>query len=509
MRNRNIPPAVLWAAGALAFFILATANSGGYRYGASDQAFYIPAIRKAMDPSLFPRDAPLLDAQGHVILWDGVVAGITAATGLPLPWVFFLLYGAGLVALYTGVVLLARAARLGTPGTIALLAMMTLRHRIAKTGVNTLEGYLHPRMIAFAFGVLATAAFVRKRPAWAGVSLVAAAVVHPTTAVWFAMLIGVAALVAWPRWRMPLGVLAIAGAAATIWAIAAGPLAARAVVMDSAWLSAIASKDYLFPHRWPAYAWISNLLPAVIAAVALWRTRQLSPEMRGLLAGALALTAFFLATLPFVAMRYALAVQMQIPRVFWLVELVVLLVIARGISGAHATIFFGRRPLDFTYREALAVLFVVLSIARGGTVLFGEKDGRLVSIDLPSGDWMDAMAWLRSRPERAHVLADPEHAWRYESSVRVAAERDVFHEDVKDAAIAMYDRDVALRVVERRALTSDFPARPLADLQALARTYGLDYLVSDERYDLPVVYENATFRIYAMSREPSAVSREP
>ena len=491
MRNRHIPPAVLWAAGALAFFILATANSGGYRYGASDQAFYIPAIRKAMDPSLFPHDSLLLNAQGHVILWDGLVAGMTAATGLPLPWVFFLLYSAGLVALYAGGVLLARAVGLSTLGTIALLAMMTLRHRIAKTGVNTLEGYLHPRMIAFAFGVLATAAFVRRRPAWACVSLVAAAVVHPTTAVWFAMLIGAAAFVAWPRWRAPLGALAIAGAAATVWAIAAGPLAARAVVMDAAWLSAIASKDYLFPHEWPAYAWISNLLPAGIAALALWRARNLSPELRGLLAGALALTAFFLATLPFVTMRYALAVQMQIPRVFWLVELVALLMIARAASARSLLL-----------ARAVAIFFVVVSFARGGAVLFGDKEGRLVAIDLPSGDWMDAMAWLRSRPDRAHVLADPEHAWRYESSVRVAAERDVFHEDVKDAAIAMYDRDVALRVVERRALTSDFPLRPVAELQSLARTYGLDYLVSDERYDLPVVYENATFRIYALSRQP-------
>ena len=29
-------------------------------------------------------------------------------------------------------------------------------------------------------------------------------------------------------------------------------------------LSAIGSKDYLFPHEWPAYAWIFNLLPAAV-----------------------------------------------------------------------------------------------------------------------------------------------------------------------------------------------------------------------------------------------------
>ena len=34
-----------------------TINSAGYRYGASDQAFYAPAILKRIDPSLYPRDS--------------------------------------------------------------------------------------------------------------------------------------------------------------------------------------------------------------------------------------------------------------------------------------------------------------------------------------------------------------------------------------------------------------------------------------------------------------------
>lgn len=473
--------------GALIFFVLATANSGGYRYGASDQAFYIPAIRKAMDPSLFPRDTPVLEAQGRVILWDGLVAGLTSLLNLSLPQVFFGLYLAGLAALYAGAILLARGAGLSRWATIAFLALLTLRHRIPKTGVNTLEGYLHPRMIAFAFGVLASAAFLRRRPAWALLALAAAASVHPTTGVWFAMLLGVAAMVAWPGWRMGLVMLALAGCAGVVWAIAAGPLSARAVLMDSAWLSAISTKDYLFPHEWPAYAWLLNLTAAAIVAAGLWRLRNVPAELRGLMTGALALTLFFLATLPFVAMRYALAVQMQIPRVFWLVELVALLVLLIGLSSrARGAV------------KVFAVFLIVVSAVRGGTVLFVEKDARLVTIDLPRDDWTAAMDWLRAQPPHVHVLADPGHAWRHGSSVRVAAERDVFHEDVKDAAIAMYDRGVALRVVERGAQTADFSSKSAAEILELARRHGLDYLVSDERIDLPIVFENATFRIYAL-----------
>ena len=223
-----------------------------------------------------------------------------------------------------------------------------------------------------------------------------------------------------------------------------------------------------------------------------------------------ALATFFLVTLPFVAMRYALAVQLQIPRVFWLVELVAFLVIVKSLAGVHGTVFLpGGRAPSFTLARTLAIILVILSAARGLTVIVVEKDTQLVTIDMPQDDWTDAMAWLRAQPVDVHVLADPGHAWRYGSSVRVVAERDLFHEDVKDAALAMYDRDVAVRVVERRALTNDFASKSAAELMTLGRAHDLDYLVTDQRYDLPLAYENATFRIYALSAEPRVARREP
>ena len=66
------------------------------------------------------------------------------------------------------------------------------------------------------------------------------------------------------------------------------------------------------------------------------------------------------------------------------------------------------------------------------------------------------MRWIRAQPIDAHVLADPGHAWKYGTSVRVAAERDVFLEEVKDSAVAIYSRDVAIRVPERMRAVGDF-----------------------------------------------------
>ena len=54
---------LLLAVGAVVFGALVTLNSGGYRYGVSDQAFYIPVVLEQITPGLFPHDADLIDAQ--------------------------------------------------------------------------------------------------------------------------------------------------------------------------------------------------------------------------------------------------------------------------------------------------------------------------------------------------------------------------------------------------------------------------------------------------------------
>ena len=61
--------------------MLSTANGGMYRYGVSDQAFYIPVVTRALDPAAFPRDAALIDAQGHLMLADEVLAALVRTTG--------------------------------------------------------------------------------------------------------------------------------------------------------------------------------------------------------------------------------------------------------------------------------------------------------------------------------------------------------------------------------------------------------------------------------------------
>jgi len=97
-------PYVLLSPFVVLFLVLATANSGGYRYGVSDQAFYLPAVSQHLTPGLFPRDSPLLDAQAHLMGSDEIVAGLVRTTGASLPHIAFAFYIVTLIKFGNGMV---------------------------------------------------------------------------------------------------------------------------------------------------------------------------------------------------------------------------------------------------------------------------------------------------------------------------------------------------------------------------------------------------------------------
>ena len=478
-----------WAAGGLLFALLATANGAGYRYGVSDQAFYIPVVAHAIDPAVFPRDASLIDAQGRLMITDEIIAAVTRLTSIPLDTVFLIGYLVSVVLIWIGLVMIGQRVYATPWATVALAAAFTLRHRIPRTSANSFEPYFHPRMLAFGLGLLAVAALLR-RHTWLTVLLVAAtALTHVTTGLWFSILIGVALMTLEPSLRR----LGLVGAAAVAvigaWALIAGPLRTSMTQMDATWLQAVASKDSLFASQWPVWAWVANL---GLLAVLWWAYRrrqhsgQASAEDAALMWGATALVAFFLLTLPLVIARLAFPVQLQISRVFWLVD-------------ALATVYLLSLLVERRVARAVALVLVLVSLSRGTYIMLVERPDRaLFSVHLTESPWEDAMRWLSHQSVDAHVLADPGHSWKYGTSVRVSAVRDVFLEDVKDSAIAIYSRDVAQRVVERAAAIGDFTTLTPDRARALAVKYDLDYLVTEARLDLPQKYENSQFRVYAL-----------
>jgi hypothetical protein len=371
------------------------------------------------------------------------------------------------------------------------LGLATLRHRIARTGANSLEGYFHPRMIAFALGLWALGFLLRRRVGAAAVLIAIAFVVHPTTAVWFGVAATVAA--AWQADRRSLWVVAASIAAVGLWLLAAGQR------MDAAWLAVFADKDYLFPTDWPVWAWTLNLSYPVVIWTIWQRRRARGVTVTGeaaLIAGLMVLMAGFLVSVPLTAGHIALAVQAQVTRVLWVLD---------SVACAYAAWWLlddvGARRAAM-WRGVIVAVVVAAAAARGYYVLVIDAGRPLVAWTLPADDWTAAMTFLRTRPVTTLVLADPGHAWLYGSSVRVAAWRDTVIEQVKDSAMTIYDRPMAMRMGERARELQGFEDFTEAQFVAAGARYDADVLVieneNDRRLSLPVLYENARFVIYTL-----------
>ena len=502
---------VLLPAGALAFCLLVLLNVGGYRYGVSDQAFYIPIVQQGLEPDLFPHDAPLLAAQNQLMAFDDWFAPLVRITGQSLPVAFFVTYAAGLVLLYAACVAVGRSLYRTWWGVAAFAAALTLRHRITDTAVNSLEAYMHPRQLAFAFGLLAAGLFLRGRTAGATAAVAGACLFHPTTALWFVILLGVAGFVADPATRRTIlvttSVLLPAAVLLLAWAFRE-----QLDVMSPAWSALLESKDYLLATRWPMTTWFANLgLAAIIAAIYDYRRSLGATSTReaGLVTGCLTLLVLFLVSVPLASSGVALVVQLQFSRIFWLLDVFAIAysvwLVVEGPWGSPAAARPSPRP---HLRYAAIALILLASLARGSYVTLVERAGHaLVEIDLPASEWTDVMQWAGERPVGTNFLADPGHAWRYGSSVRAASGRDVYLEAVKDVGIAIYSRAIAARISSRIAELGDFAALEPAHARWLAKRHDLDYLITEHAINLPLAHRQGRFGVYDLRNSARMADR--
>jgi hypothetical protein len=377
---------------------------------------------------------------------------------------------------------------------MALVGALTLRHAIAKSGTNTLEGYFHPRQLAFGFGVLAIVALMRRRILISAALVVAGGLLHPTTALWFAIWIAIAWSINEPRWRGTLAVAAGVAALAAMWMLVAGPLSGRLVRMDQEWLATLETKDYLFPLEWPAYVWLLNLVYAPTILLIYRRRRDagvLAPGEPGVVWGCLALLLVFAIALPLNAARLAIVIQLQVPRIFWMLDF---------LAVAYLVWIIAEDGRGSTRRAQITcIIIVVASLTRCAYIKFIRfPDRPIVEISVRDNDWGRVMAWARTTPKDSGWLAHPGHAVQYGTSLRVAGQRDVFVEGIKDAAIGMYDRDVAIRTRDRLAELQDFDTLTPERARSLAERYRLNFLVTTQRLDLPVAYSSGPLLVYRL-----------
>ena len=488
--------------GAVGFGFLVLLNVGGYRYGVSDQAFYIPVVLQHLAPDLYPYDASLIAAQDRFFLFDDWFAPIIRTTGISMPVGFLVGYAVTLALLFGAIVALGRTVYTSWWTVAGLAIGLTIRHRITDTAVNTLESYFHPRLLAFAVGLWAISAFLRGRT-WLALGITAVALLaHPTTGLWFVIWVGAAALVTEHRTRPALVFLAAASAATAVWVLM-GPLRGQLVVMDPTWLSVLSAKNYLIASEWPLLTWVANLAVAGLIG-AIYRYRRslgISSEREdGLVVGCALLLGLFLLSVPFATARVALVVQLQLSRIFWILDFFGSLYLAWLLIESPVWSRARGAWLRSTPRPAMVCFLLLLALSRGGYVMLVERAGHpIVQSDLASNDWHDVMGWASRQPVGTHFLVEPDHAARYGTSVRAASGRDVYLEIIKDAGIAIYSADIAHRISERLADLGDFTSLDATRALTLADRYELDFLITEQELDLPEAQRTGQFHVYDLN----------
>jgi hypothetical protein len=115
-------------------------------------------------------------------------------------------------------------------------------------------------------------------------------------------------------------------------------------------------------------------------------------EDDALIWGATALVAFFLLTLPLVVARLAFPVQLQISRVFWLVDVL-------------ATIYLLSLLVDRRVARAVAIALVIVSVSRGAYIMLVERPDRSLFSMRPGGVTVGGRHALAIAPTGCHACA--------------------------------------------------------------------------------------------------------
>src|ERR1700676_861019 len=166
--------------GLLAMLTMVAVLIMGYHPGLEDDAFYLAAIKRNLNPALFPHDAEFFRLQFQATIFDKLIALSVRLTHLPLAWTVLLWQVAAIFVLLHGCWRISRrcftqpAAQWAAVTTVAVLLTLPL----PGIAIALADQYLHPRTLATAAILAAIVAVLDRRIGLAGILLAVAFAIH-------------------------------------------------------------------------------------------------------------------------------------------------------------------------------------------------------------------------------------------------------------------------------------------------------------------------------------------
>ena len=445
----------------------------GYHPGLEDDAFYLAAVKRNLNPALFPHDADFFRLQFQATIFDKLVALSIRVTHLPISWAALLWQFAAIFFLLHGCWRIARRC-FSRPETqwaavSSLAALLTIP--VSGIGINIADQYLHPRAIATALIVAAIAEVLNRRIWLVGFLLAIAFAIHAIMACFgisFCLFLIWTLHAAEDRPRPAVSLMATLV-----------PLGWMFEPASDAWRKAASTRSFYYVTRWEWYEWLGVFVPLLI----LFLCRRLlasrpstshGPALRPFVAAllyygcfhtvaglALVLPPSLERVRPFEPMRY-----LHLLYIFFFL-------LVGGFLGSYIL-------KQRVYRWAL--LFIPL----GAGMFYAQRQLLPASshLELPfktsSNEWLKAFSWIRvNTPVDSLFAIDPHYETLTSEDYhgfRALAERSVLADHEKDGGMAARVPSLAPRWLKEVTALNGWRRFQATDFQRLKRDFGVSWI---------------------------------
>jgi len=448
----------------------------GYHPGLEDDGVYLTAIKRNLNPALYPHDANFFQLQLQATFFDKWVAWLVRSTGIPVATTEFLLQFAAIALIVSSCWMIARRlfpeARAQWAGVAMVSAMFTLP--VAGTALYLVDQHLHPRALATAFILLAVSRILVNRKWQATAPLLLAFMIHPIMAamgVSFCVFLSLAMMQPAPAWlRSRQRPVHSSVAAAFV------PLSWVFDPPTPAWREAVNMHTSLCLFHWAWYEWLGAWAPLILFW-ALWRVARRRGE-RLLARFALAVFAFCL---------FQLAVAMVILSVPALVRLAP----AQPMRYLQLVYFFmtlvgGCLLGKYLLKASVWRWAAFLVLINGGMFLaqrleFSSSDHLELPGRTSDNPWLQAFAWVRQNtPTDAYFALDPEYLAAREEDYhgfRALAERSQLADNIKDTAVVALVPELGETWKQQSEAQKGWTHFQLADFERLKAKFGVDWVL--------------------------------
>jgi hypothetical protein len=455
----------------------------GYHYGIEDMGIYLPAIKKLIDPALYPYDANFFLLFIRWTTFHQTVAAAVRILHISLESLLFCLQMIGVFFVLLGCLQLVRKCFYQAAAEwcgVALVATL-LTMPVAGTYLFLVDQHLHPRTFATAFLLFAAVAVLEKRTI-ALLWIFLAALCHPTMAVYGTFHLF---FLAWPE-----KIAAQSPGVFTGIPFGAPP--------NPIWRQVMAERYYHYPFLWTWYEWLGALAPIALLEYFARLARRDNMPVLGRVCRRLVISSSLgiviaITVSQFLQTQTQTWARLEPMRILHFTYVVFIL-------------FSGAMLGKFVLREQ-PVRWLALFVPLASIMFYAQRQEFPSSYHIewpgrtPRNQWVKAFDWVRyNTPQDALFALDPDYAKQPGEDYfgfRAYAERSMLADGDKDASVVALFPDLAwqwkLEVSDRK----NWQHFTLSDFESLKKKYQVTWVIvtNGSSAGMPCPYENSAVTV--------------